>query len=130
MTPWPADIRAEWLERIKSYEPDAFRKLFLCEFTPPEMPEVYYFFAPTFRMAETVLSIDEEINPRLPIIRITTDPRTLQGLNRGTTVTTLDPNYEIRQRERDLFREMGRHREWRAWSKDDRAYLRALSRRR
>jgi hypothetical protein len=130
MTPWPTEVRKEWLDELKSHEPDAFRKLFLCEFTPPEMPERYYFFAPTFRMAETVLDYDEHINPRLPIIQITTEPRNLVGLKRGATVTTLDPRFEIRRQDRDMFREMGRHREWREWSKDDRAYLKALSRRR
>ncbi|MBS3648795.1 hypothetical protein KEU06_09275 [Pseudaminobacter sp. 19-2017] len=126
-------VDADYLRKVLAEnDPAAFRKLYLCEPVPEPFPEVYWFFAPSFRVAEAVLWSDYDIHPKLPIIKIVTKSiDSLRSLKAGSTVTMFDdPEFSerIRMRDREEFWMLGRYRGWRNWDKRDRDYLRALTR--
>lgn len=83
--------------------------------------------SPSERLAKDILWIEHQIDPRLPIIKFTGRTDTLRGY-RKMPVLTLDPRFELNDRDRYDLSMLAAYKTIVGWTEKDFEYLRELTR--
>ncbi|RUX60172.1 hypothetical protein [Mesorhizobium sp. M7A.F.Ca.CA.002.12.1.1] len=86
----------------------------------------YMVFTLSMRMARSILDVDHQIDARLPLIKFTNRIESFHG-KRGARVLTLDPHFELRERDRFMLNEMATNGRIVGWSQKDFEYLQKLT---